>query len=488
MKKIFTLATFILIGNVFAQVSPQTFTNPGNYTFTVPGGVNTLTIELVGAGGQGGSNGTGGGGGGGYSKGAYAVTPGATLAVRVGSPGAGPAIGTSSVGAFLQATGGDNGVSVPNPGVGGGGAGGVGSGGTITNRNGGNGGGGYFTYFGGGGGGAGGPASNGFAGVNTPTYNGTNCLYAGGAGGPSGLPPGGSGGKGAGFTNSLCSVTDPAANGGAYGGGGGGGNGIASPFGTGGGGYVQITFTGGCVPPPTPTNATSVMNATMCNSGTRTLSANGSGTLTWYSSPSSTTALGTGTTFITPTLTNNTTYYVEAFTCAASASRIAVSVTVYPNPTISAVPDRTLICAGETATLTASGAVNYNWLPIASGATISVSPTITTTYTINGSTLPGCTGSNTLTLNVSPCTGITEGELNNLGFDIYPNPFTNKLTLVNSSEVETHIWIYDILGSLVYKNKISEKTEINLSKQVPGIYFIRLENDKGTLTKKIIKE
>ncbi|MCF8424792.1 MAG: T9SS type A sorting domain-containing protein, partial [Bacteroidia bacterium] len=59
------------------------------------------------------------------------------------------------------------------------------------------------------------------------------------------------------------------------------------------------------------------------------------------------------------------------------------------------------ICAGQSATLTASGATNYSWLPIAQTTTIiAVTPSITTTYTLNGAN-GTCTSSKTITINVA---------------------------------------------------------------------------------------
>ena len=237
MKKTTTL--FLLAFASSALIAQtQSFTSSG--TFTVPAGVTSISIEVVGAGGDGGGNGGGGGGGGGYSSGTFSVTPLTTLPVVVGIAGNGPTTGTSSVSTFLSATGGDNGVSVSNPNIGGGGAGGTGSGGTI-NRNGGNGGGGYWTYFGGGGGGAAGGVSDGFDGGNTIAWTGV-CQTPGGAGGADGGSPGGAGGKGAGFTDVNCNISDPAQAGFNYGGGGGGGNGNGGAAMTGNNGYVIITW------------------------------------------------------------------------------------------------------------------------------------------------------------------------------------------------------------------------------------------------------
>lgn len=241
MKKLYIIFSLILFTSISykanSQVSSQTFTTSG--TFIVPAGVTSITIEVVGAGGDGGNNGTGGGGGGGYASGIYTVTPLSTLPVTIGINGGG-ASGTTVVGSFIQATGGENGVSVANPGVGGGGSGGLGISGTV-NYTGGTGGGGYYTYFGGGGAGAAGSIGNGSNGGNTIAWTGV-CMTPGGAAGTSGGAPGGAGGKGAGFTDAACNVTDPSAPGLNYGGGGGGGNGNGGGPGMGADGYCKITW------------------------------------------------------------------------------------------------------------------------------------------------------------------------------------------------------------------------------------------------------
>src|SRR5690606_14648798 len=160
MKKLFTFFTILLVAPfICAQSGSQEFITSGN--FTVPAGVTSITIEVVGGGGGGGINGSGGGGGGGYSLGTFPVTPGNIIPITIGAGGgSGFAGGTTTAGAFIQATGGGPGVSVSHPNIGGGGAGGIGSGGTV-NYSGGVGGGGYWTYFGGGGGGAAGFMGNG---------------------------------------------------------------------------------------------------------------------------------------------------------------------------------------------------------------------------------------------------------------------------------------------------------------------------------------
>lgn len=238
-KTVSIIMLALAAGSLSAQSGSQAFTTSG--MFTVPSGVTSIFIEVVGAGGAGGGNGGGGGGGGGYAAGVYAVTPLSTLNVTIGAAGGGAGSGTTLVGALISATGGGNGTSVANPNIGGGGTGGAGVSGSLVNRVGGNGGGGYWTYFGGGGGGAAGALANGNNGGNTIAWTGV-CQTPGGTGGISGGAPGGDGGKGAGFTDANCNVTNPSGNGNNYGGGGGGANGNGGGAGTGNAGYANISW------------------------------------------------------------------------------------------------------------------------------------------------------------------------------------------------------------------------------------------------------
>jgi Zn-dependent metalloprotease len=69
-------------------------------------------------------------------------------------------------------------------------------------------------------------------------------------------------------------------------------------------------------PPAAPTaNGTQ-----LCNPGSVTLNATGSGQLSWYSQQIGGTALGNGTTYTTPTLSSTTTYYVENVTAQPPVS------------------------------------------------------------------------------------------------------------------------------------------------------------------------
>lgn len=306
-----------------------------------------------------------------------------------------------------------------------------------------------------------------------------------------------------------------------------------------------------------PSNPTGI-NQSICTNNTATLSAtSGSATINWFATALSTTILGTGTAYITPTLTvGSYTYYAEAFTCVTSATRTAITVTVNALPivsvnsgsicsgssftinptgastysisggfaivspttnasynitgtsaqgcvssntavssvavnslpTITAITNNTLLCTGETTSLTASGASNYLWNTSATTSVIAISPTVTTNYTVNGTDANGCSNSSTITQSVSLCTGISATQSIDASLNVYPNP-SNGLFTITGIEQNENISIYNTLGELI-KTFQTEKinTTIDLSDNSNGIYFIKIKNSNGEAIHKLIKQ
>ncbi|MBE0640673.1 MAG: PKD domain-containing protein, partial [Bacteroidales bacterium] len=94
-------------------------------------------------------------------------------------------------------------------------------------------------------------------------------------------------------------------------------------------------------------------------------------------------------------------YMVTAYNYLCSAVD-SVTVTVYPLPTIIISATEDSICPGENSILTASGAESWQWLsspadPGLSGqstqGSITLSPSLTTTYTVFGTDTNGCASS-----------------------------------------------------------------------------------------------
>jgi hypothetical protein len=161
-----------------------------------------------------------------------------------------------------------------------------------------------------------------------------------------------------------------------------------------------------------------------------------------------------------------------------------LNVTVNPSPSITANTNNTLICLGQMAILTASGAVNYTWNPgAATGASISITPSTSTVYTVTGIAANGCSSSTTLSQSAVDCTGSLEADIENADVLVYPNPFSGMVTIIGAEG--TTLTIYNSMGQLICNTKIKEsKTLVDLNKEPMGIYFVRV----NSVVRKIIKE
>jgi gliding motility-associated-like protein len=136
-----------------------------------------------------------------------------------------------------------------------------------------------------------------------------------------------------------------------------------------------------------------------------TLTGSGATTYSW-DPPAGLSGTSGATVTASPTVT--TTYTLTGSTGACSSVTV-VTITVPPTVTLSIATTNTLICPATSATLTASGASTYTWLPgAATTSTLDVSPAATTDYTVTGLTSDGCvTVPSTITINVAPAIVLT---------------------------------------------------------------------------------
>lgn len=133
-----------------------------------------------------------------------------------------------------------------------------------------------------------------------------------------------------------------------------------------------------------------VNSPTICSGTSTVLTANGATSYSWN------TGATTQTISVSPTSTTN--YTVTGSDAGCSTNKTG-SVTVIATPTISV--NNPSICDGNSSVLSASGAASYTWSTGANSTSITVSPSVTTIYTVTGTT-SGCSASNTSTLTVTP--------------------------------------------------------------------------------------
>jgi gliding motility-associated-like protein len=156
-----------------------------------------------------------------------------------------------------------------------------------------------------------------------------------------------------------------------------------------------------------PTVTASPVPDSICSGSSTTLTATVTGGVAPYTyNWSSGSTLSTAT--VSPTLT--TTYSVTGTDANGCSNSATIVVDVVPAPPVSITAPNDSICTGGSVTLTASGAgLTYTWAPSITSTTaaISVSPTVTTTYTVIGKNANNCTGTASFTVYVSDGPAIT---------------------------------------------------------------------------------
>ena len=165
-----------------------------------------------------------------------------------------------------------------------------------------------------------------------------------------------------------------------------------------------------------------------------------------------------------------------------------IVIGVAPSLSLALSVSRTTICANDGDSLvavnvSASGATNFTWTPFdparmsySLGATTAVSPSVTTCYTLTGST-PACKGAVPFCVNVSTCTAIKEIEQSN-EVSVFPNPVQNKLFIRLNYPTHFTIKLVTIDGKIVLEDEQERAgaltEEVSMEAYPAGIYFLNI--------------
>ncbi len=223
-------------------------------------------------------------------------------------------------------------------------------------------------------------------------------------------------------------------------------------------GSAQVTVT----VKPKPLMTINPSSIQICSGDSTLLTAGGANSYLW--SPSiGLSASNTNQVYANPSQT--TTYSVVGTTNGCQDS-IHTTVTVISNPNISINPSSISICPGETATLNASGGINYTWTPstglnCTNSPTVQATPNETITYTVVGTT-DGCNGTTqaevivkskpTVTVNPSVATICVNNNVSLVasGADSYawtPNAGLSSSVLASVTASPTSTITYTVIGT-----------------------------------------
>jgi hypothetical protein len=195
-----------------------------------------------------------------------------------------------------------------------------------------------------------------------------------------------------------------------------------------------------------------------------------------------------GSLVVSPTVSTNYTVIGTSSAGCVSTIPATCNLNVFPSPTISAASSTNQLCAGDNATLTASGGnASYTWNPGGIGTSIIISPTVNTSYTVTGANGFGCESSTVITQAVINCpTSVSELQYGNSEIAIYPNPNNGILNVESAMRNENmRLQIFNVVGEIVMDEPVSiQHLKLNIQHFPNGIYFVKA----GSYTTKIIKE
>jgi hypothetical protein len=220
----------------------------------------------------------------------------------------------------------------------------------------------------------------------------------------------------------------------------------------------------------------SVSNTSICNGSTVSLTANGSNNYTWTPGNSTNTTI-----VVNPSVT--TVYTVASTSTTGCIGTRTRTVVVNPSHTLNLTASPSIICLGGTSTVTVTGASSYTWSNSSTSTVISVSPTVTTIYTVTG-TGSLCAASNSISLVVNNCTALSEFDFSDRV--IYPNPFDNVLKF--SESAGSNIEFYNAEGKKIFQTKIPDTDEVETHHLPPGIYLLRLHTEGGVKVFRVFKQ
>jgi hypothetical protein len=224
----------------------------------------------------------------------------------------------------------------------------------------------------------------------------------------------------------------------------------------------------------------------LCKGQTATLTASGPATSYIWTTSNGATIGASASLTVSPL---STTLYSVTGSNVSCSSTQGVNLIVNPLPNVTAVTAKSYICRFEVSSITGGGALYYNWNTGATTPTISFNLSLTTSYTLTGTDINGCSKTTTVTQFVATCPGFESRTINdNLSVTIFPNP--NSGNFVINSDVNISLQIVNTLGQVVHTLSLNEGNNNNIAvNNLPnGIYFITGETKGIKVNKKIVIE
>jgi hypothetical protein len=181
------------------------------------------------------------------------------------------------------------------------------------------------------------------------------------------------------------------------------------------------------------------------------------------------------------TASNSTSYTCTVSNPCWTSSR---QMNMMAPPVVQLASTSSVICAGETATLTANGASGYTWSTGNTGNFIAVTLQATTVYTVVGR-MSGCIGTATIMQQVDVCSGTDALSPGDQPVTIYPNP--NSGSFVIGTQGAITLDVMNEQGQRIRKLFINnDSCEVSMDGLSPGIYFLIGTSKDQAVCRKLI--
>lgn len=93
-------------------------------------------------------------------------------------------------------------------------------------------------------------------------------------------------------------------------------------------------------------------------------------------------------------------------------------------------------------------------------------------------------------VNTPPTPTVSVADVLSSSFNLFPNPATNIINITNNdNHLVENITIYDTAGKLLKTQDFNNENsvQLNIESLTNGIYLLRIQTDKGTAVKKVVK-
>ncbi len=185
----------------------------------------------------------------------------------------------------------------------------------------------------------------------------------------------------------------------------------------------------------------------------------------------------------------DTVYYSVTNSCGTKSAKKVITINPLADPGVISGPASVYVGSTVNMTQTVTGGVWAMWgthASISGGVVTGLTPGIDSVYYVVNNLCGARKASKAITIMDHP-TGVGNTPQAS-DVVIYPNPTTGELTIADANGLYKTYTITNEVGQVITAQALkARQTNIDITKYAPGIYYITLKGDHGSVVKKISK-